>query len=115
MKKITMLVLGVIMAAATVGGVYATSDVSVPASNANCKMSIESKKETLKQYVTNGTITQEKSDEILKQLENCDGTGNAKIGQNNGISFGAGKAKGQGASQGNGMKNMNGANCTAQK
>jgi hypothetical protein len=110
MRKIVMLALGVILVAATVSGVYATTNETVTPLNTNCNVSIESKTETLKEYVADGKITQEKADDILKQLENCDGTGNAKIGQTNGVSFGGGKGHGQG----NGLRNMNGGNCTVE-
>lgn len=114
MKKLGMLVLGVVVAVATVGSIYATTPTTTtaatPASaNTNCNVSLESKKETLKQYVTDGKITQEKSDAILKQLENCDGTGNAKIGQTNGVKFGNGNG------QGLGNKNGTCTNCTTEK
>ena len=122
MKKLGMLVLGVIVAVATVGSIYATTPTTTavtpaptttvattPPANTNCNVSIESKKETLKQYVKDGKITQEKSDAILKQLENCDGTGNAKIGQANGVKFGGGKG------QCLGNKNGTCTNCTTEK
>lgn len=108
MKKIAMLALGVVLATATVSGVYANTIDTENKTNSNCNVSIESKTETLKKYVTDGKITQEKANEILKQLENCDGTGNAKIGQTNGIKFGSGQGKGKGT------KNMNCENCTTE-
>lgn len=105
MKKIMVLGLGIVVVAVTAGSVFATTDPAVKTTNTNCNVSIEAKQETLKQYVQDGKITQEKSDEILKQLENCDGTGNAKIGQQNGVHFGNGNG------QGNGLRNGTGGNC----
>lgn len=55
---------------------------------------LEIKKDALAQKVADGTITQEKADEITKAIEenaaNCDGTGSAGIGQNYGAGFGMG-------------------------
>jgi len=107
MKKIMVLGLGLVVVAVTAGSVFATTVPAVTATNSNCNVSIESKQETLKQYVQDGKITQEKADEITKQLENCDGTGTAKIGQKNGVSFGSGNGQGQGR----GMHNGAGGNC----
>lgn len=113
MKKIAMLALGIVLVTGTVGGVYATTVDTETKTNTNCNVSIESKTETLKKYVADGKITQEKADEILKQLENCDGTGNAKIGQTNGIKFGSGNGQGEG--KGRGIKNMNCENFTSEQ
>ncbi len=114
MKKLGMLVLGIVLFTGTIGGVYAATEAKIIP-----RVSIESKAETLKQYVADEKITQEKADDILEQLENCDGTGNSKIGQTNGISFGNGSGNGQGKnqgmSQGKGLRKMNCANCSIEK
>lgn len=75
------------------------------------------KKAALDEQVKAGTLTQEKADAILKEIEdnqaNCDGTGNAKIGQKYGMKFGSqssergnhnhGAGLGQGRGNGNCM------------
>lgn len=65
---------------------------------------LESKKAILQDRVDGGTMTQEKANEIIAALEEnqatCDGTGQAKIGQQYGAGFGGmmgdGQSKGQG-------------------
>lgn len=65
------------------------------------------KKDILDQKVADGTLTQEKADEIYKALEensaNCDGTGEARIGQKYGVGFGKGN-KSLGTGEGDGRK-----------
>ncbi len=55
---------------------------------------LEIKKERLDELVTDGTITQERADEILAAMETaqetCDGTGGRQIGKTYGVGFGAG-------------------------
>ncbi len=69
---------------------------------------LQAKKEVLAQKVAEGTMTQERADEIMALLEQhqaaCDGTGSAKIGREMGAGFGGmnGNGKGQGQGQGNG-------------
>jgi hypothetical protein len=69
--------------------------------------SLASKKQVLDQRVAEGTLTQDKADEIYNLLktnqENCDGTGSSSIGKTNGVGFGQGQVQGQGQGQGNGM------------
>ncbi len=68
---------------------------------------LQAKKEVLAQKVAEGTMTQEKADEIIAALEQqqavCDGTGSTKIGREMGAGFGGmnGNGKGQGQGQGN--------------
>lgn len=54
----------------------------------------EIKKDILNEKVANGTLTQEKADEISKAIEenaaNCDGTGSGGIGKQFGAGFGMG-------------------------
>ncbi len=68
------------------------------------KENIEMKKDNLEVQVSEGRITQEKADTIIKKVEenqeNCDGTGSEKIGQNEGAKFGS-----NGAGQGLGNSN----------
>lgn len=63
------------------------------------------KKQILDKKVASGTMTQEKANEIYAALEegidNCDGTGTAKIGKSMGAGFG--NMMGQGNGQGNGQ------------
>ncbi len=78
---------------------------------------LEIKKDILDQRVTDGTLTQEKADEIYKAIQdnaaNCDGTGSAEIGKNYGVGFGMksgnGTCDGSGyngkGNKGNGMGN----------
>lgn len=79
------------------------------------KERLELKKEILNQRVKDGVLTQTQADDIYKQLEEnmatCDGSGSAKIGQKNGLTFGNGSGNCNGCNgQGQGlmMKNGNG-------
>ena len=71
------------------------------------------KRAMLEQRVTDGNITQEQADTMVKSLETnqatCDGTGNAKIGQKNGMGFGqgGGQHSGGGMGMGRGMNTGN--------
>lgn len=68
---------------------------------------LENKIAILKERVTEGTLTHEKADEIITALKEnqatCDGTGQAKIGQNYGAGFGGMTGNGQGSGQGQGQ------------
>ena len=60
---------------------------------ATCNFSgrtIEEKKEILNTRVEEGVITPEQANEIETKIENCDGTGQEKIGQEYNVSFGTG-------------------------
>lgn len=81
--------------AISTGSLFAATPVTTTEQESKCSTSIEQKQEILKQEVLDGKITQEKADEISEKLANCDGTGNAKIGQSNGVSFGNGEGKGE--------------------
>ena len=63
---------------------------------------LETRKAILSQKVSEGKITQEEADLVLKEIEtnmeNCDGTGSKGVGKKNGMGFG------QGNGQGNGQK-----------
>lgn len=76
---------------------------------------VELKKVVLDKKVENGTMTQERADEVLARIEerreNCDGTGSGNIGQSKGAGFGQGNAMRNG--QGKGLRNGQGKNCTA--
>ncbi|MEA5085204.1 MAG: hypothetical protein VB018_13805 [Lachnospiraceae bacterium] len=80
--------------------------------------SLEAKKERLYAQVADGTITQEKADEIIKAIEenqaNCDGTQSQSMGKNAGAKFGAdGACFGTGCANGNSEKSKKtGNNCT---
>lgn len=67
---------------------------------------LEMKKDILDEKVKNGTITQERADEIITALKenqaNCDGTGSARVGQKMGAGFG-GNGGGMGRGQGKGL------------
>ena len=69
----------------------------------------EIKKATLVKKVLAGTMTQEQADEIMaaldESMENCDGTGSARIGQKMNAGFGGmnGNGNGQGNGQGRGQ------------
>lgn len=79
---------------------------------------LEQKKAFLDQRVADGSLTQEQADQIYTNIKNnqatCDGTGNAGIGQKNGVGFGQGSGlgrgmnRGQGAGRGAGMRNGTG-------
>ena len=76
------------------------------------QVNMEMKKANLKNQVEEGRISQEKADQIIKEIEenqsNCDGTGNEKVGQKQGGRFGSngigqGLGKGSQDGQGNGQ------------
>ena len=80
---------------------------------------LEIKKDALAEKVANGTITQERADEIIAAMEanqaNCDGTGSAKTGRRMGAGFGGGNGCGQGRGQGGvGRGQRCGGSCQAQ-
>lgn len=64
---------------------------------------LETKKALLAERVAEGTMTQERADEIIAALEerqaNCDGTGGGRIGQRMRAGFGRGGSNGQGRGQ----------------
>lgn len=68
------------------------------------KEKLELTKDRIEQLVKDGKLTKEKGDELIKKIKdnqaNCDGTGSAAIGKNNGLGLGS-----QGAGQGNGGAN----------
>ena len=68
---------------------------------------IANRKAILSQKVSEGQITQEQADLVLKEIEtnmeNCDGTGGKEVGKKNGIGFGQGQGLGNG--EGRGQKN----------
>jgi len=78
------------------------------------KENLEIKKDILEKKVNDGTLTQEKADEILKAIEenqaNCDGTGSAKIGQKYGVGFGKDSGRGMKNSGGQGKRMGNNQN-----
>lgn len=74
---------------------------------------LDQKKAVLDQRVKDGSITQEKADEIYNAIKNnkatCDGTGSAQIGKKYGVGFGQGSGVGHGMGKGAGMENGMGA------
>lgn len=93
-KKISKVALGITVMAISTGSLFAATPTKTDSQESKCNTSIEEKQEILKQEVLDGEITQKKADEISEKLENCDGTGDSKIGQTNGVSFGNGEEKG---------------------
>ena len=69
------------------------------------------KKAMLEQRVTDGTITQEQAETMVKSMETnqatCDATGSAKIGQKSGMGFGQGGGQHSGGGMGRGMNTRN--------
>lgn len=67
---------------------------------------LEQRKAVLDQRVKDGTMTQERADEIYNAIKdnqaNCDGTGSAGIGRKYGAGFGRGSGMGSGAGMGYG-------------
>jgi|LSQX01.3.fsa_nt_gb hypothetical protein len=65
---------------------------------------LEMKKERLASKVQAGTMTQERANSIVEALENnqanCNGSGQARVGQAMGAGFGVGSGMGQGAGSG---------------
>ena len=78
---------------------------------------LEMKKDAIAQKVTDGKLTQERADEILKAVEekaaNCDGTGSARIGQKYGAGFGMGNGNCTNGAC-NGSRTGNGGNADGQ-
>ncbi|WMJ23728.1 hypothetical protein RBG61_03440 [Paludicola sp. MB14-C6] len=80
------------------------------------------KKDFLATKVADGTITQEKADEIINEIKenqaNCDGTGSKGIMRKYGLGFGKsngqGKGNGQGMRMGNGQRGSCNGACSAQ-
>jgi hypothetical protein len=72
---------------------------------------LEQKKAILDQKVKDGTLTQEKANEIYNAIKdnqaNCDGTGSGQIGKKYGVGFGKGQGKGQGQGAGQGQGTCN--------
>ena len=80
------------------------------------KANLESKKSILADMVTNGEMTQEQADEIIKAMEenDCLTPGENRVGQKFGAGFGRalngqGQGAGQGLRRGNGQGRGNGA------
>ncbi len=73
---------------------------------------LEQKKAILDERVKAGTLTQQQADQIYNNIKNnqatCDGTGNARLGRNNGMGVGNGSGMGQGRGTGRGMGQRNG-------
>ena len=117
MKRLVMITLVLLIFIASVGVVYATTEGIPNPLNNKGNVSKEAKIERLEQYVSEGKITQEKADNIIKQFESCDGTGNSGIGKANGLSFGSGQGNGKGkklgqdSSNGRRLNNPNRINC----
>lgn len=69
--------------------------------------SLEMKKEILNERVAEGSITQERANEIIdsieSNLENCDGSGVREHAQNKGSGFGGFNGNGKANGQGNGL------------
>lgn len=71
---------------------------------------LQIKKDRLEERVSEGSMSQERAEEIIAEIEenqsNCDGGRTAKIGEKMGAGFGMMNGNGQG--QGNKMKNVQG-------
>ena len=71
---------------------------------------LEMKKDIISQRVEEGILTQERAGELIRRMENCDGTGQAKLGREFGIRYqnskgtGAGSGRRAGNSYGSRMK-----------
>jgi len=78
---------------------------------------LEQKKAMLDQRVTDGNITQEQADTMVKSMETnqatCDATGSAKIGQKSGMGFRQGGVQHSGGGMGMG-RGMNTGNSSTQ-
>jgi hypothetical protein len=70
---------------------------------------LENKIAILKERVAAGTMTQEEADAIIKAIEEnqsvCDGTGQARVGQQFGAGFGGMMGNGSGQGRGTGLGN----------
>ncbi len=102
------------LTALAVDDTQATSNPAVIRTAENKAERLQEKKDFLAEKVQDGTMTQEKADEIAAALDanqaTCDGTGAAKIGQKHAAGFGGmnGKGNGNGNGQGNGLGNGTG-------
>ena len=76
---------------------------------------LQIKKDILAQRVKDGTMTQERADEILAAIEenqaNCDGTGQARLGRGSGAGFGQGAGAGYGMMRGYGQGGRGSGQC----
>lgn len=74
------------------------------------KEMLELKKERIQERVNDGTISQERAQEVISQMENCDGS-RQNLGQGLGLRLGNGQGlgKGRGNGQGFGLKDGSGA------
>lgn len=76
------------------------------------KQVLEQRKAILDQRVKEGTLSQQRADEIYAAIKNnqttCDGSGSAAIGRKNGVGFGQGSGMAGGRGAGMGAGNMAG-------
>lgn len=61
---------------------------------------IKSKKALIEEKVNNNLLTREEADEIIKELEECDGTNIKRLGQKYNLRFGQGQGYGKGLGSG---------------
>ena len=96
MKKLSLIVAGVLLSVLTVTVVNAEA-ARTPNNPNNI---LENKVKVIDQMVKDGELEKTKAEEIKKELENCDGTGSKKLGQKYNLQFGKRLGGGQGNGQG---------------
>lgn len=92
MKKVYLIVAGVLISALTITAVNA--ETTRTPNNPN--NTLENKVQVIDQMVKDGELDAVTAKEIKEELENCDGTGTKKLGQKYNLQFGRRLGNGQG-------------------
>ena len=95
MKKVYLIVAGVLISALTITAVNA--ETTRTPNNPN--NTLENKVQVIDQMVKDGELDAVTAKEIKEELENCDGTGTKKLGQKYNLQFGRRLGNGQGQGQ----------------
>lgn len=69
---------------------------------------VESKNVIIEERVKEGQLSREQANELIKALEDCDGSGEKMLGQKYGVGFGNGNGSGRGKGNGRGYRRGNG-------
>lgn len=96
MKKVYFIIGGILVSALTITAVNAET-TSTPTNPNN---TLENKVQVIDQMVKDGELDTKTAEEIKIQLENCDGTGSKKLGQEYNLRFGQRLGNGMGNGQG---------------
>ena len=99
MKKVYLIVAGILISSLTITTAYAQTAITPN----NLENTLENKIKIIDQMVKNEELDEKKAEEIKIELENCDATGSKKIGQKYNLQFG--KKLGYGLGNGQGKRN----------